>query len=230
MAIWDSLISAGAEIFGGHQQARAMEQANETNREIANAQMAFQERMSSTAHQREVDDLRKAGLNPILSASHGGASTPSGASTTVQPVNKLEGISRAVSSAYQTNKLSKEADAIDKDIDKKASEITVNEHMPDKLDAAAEKDRADKRLSEKQTEVAEQMRKKALVDTARAEIAKEQDAALTSAVKAQALRDQKRAEYDSNWTKVDSWTERIGKVLGAGQSGASAYRNYKGFK
>lgn len=56
-----------------------VESANVASAEQAQKQMDFQERMSSTGHQREVADLRAAGLNPLLSV-NAGASTPGGAS------------------------------------------------------------------------------------------------------------------------------------------------------
>nr|DAF72693.1 MAG TPA: Putative minor capsid protein [Microviridae sp.] len=43
----------------------------------------WQERMSSTAYQRAVEDMKKAGLNPILAFSSGGASTPGGSAGTI---------------------------------------------------------------------------------------------------------------------------------------------------
>ena len=48
---------------------------------LANRQ--FQERMSSTAYQRAVEDMKKAGLNPILAFANGGASTPGGSVGTI---------------------------------------------------------------------------------------------------------------------------------------------------
>lgn len=88
----------GAGAVSGLASYAGQSTANRVNLKIAREQMKFQERMSNTAHQRAMKDLSSAGLNPILAARHG-ASTPMGASATMQ--NEL---GPAVSSALDARR------------------------------------------------------------------------------------------------------------------------------
>ena len=91
------IIGGVGGLLGGLFSSKAARRRNKLQRELAQKQMDFQERMSSTAHQREVEDLRAAGLNPILSATGGrGASSPGGAMAQLQ-----DEITPALSSALQ---------------------------------------------------------------------------------------------------------------------------------
>ncbi|AZL82941.1 DNA pilot protein [Apis mellifera associated microvirus 61] len=88
--------------------------ANQSNQQSVADQMRFQGYMSSTAHQREVADLRAAGLNPILSALGAGSSSPQGAAAQIQ--NPLEGISKGMETAIAVKQQKKDFEQKDAQI------------------------------------------------------------------------------------------------------------------
>lgn len=126
LGFWQAIGMLGAAAIGAYGQR----EANQAMATSAYEQMAFQERMRGSAHQAEVNDLRMAGLNPVLSGTGGhGAATPGGAQ--YQAENELDSVASTGMQAMQLRAQLKQMDAttaLTKQQEKLALEQTRSEH------------------------------------------------------------------------------------------------------
>lgn len=133
--MWGAIIGAGisaaASLAGGAMQSSGASANNaammQFNAQEAQKNRDWQERMSNTAYQRAMADMRTAGLNPILAYQQGGASSPSGSSASVSSLeNTMEGLGKGVSSAGQAYRNFQDLKLTNETIGKTASEADLN--------------------------------------------------------------------------------------------------------
>lgn len=176
---WPAIAALGGTIFS------ALMARNEAERN-----RRFQERMSSTAHQREVLDLKNAGLHPALSAMRGsGASTPGGAVADTPDFG--ESVSRGVATALAVKQVRAQIALTESQADQAAAAAQLSRTQAADISTTGASGRYRELASRADISEAEAS---VIVERLRAEISQLHSAAAQSAANAELLKLQKTGQ------------------------------------
>lgn len=202
----------GAGVVSALQNASAAADANAANKEIAKGQQDFQERMSGTAYQRSMADMRKAGLNPMLAFSQGGASTPSGSTTKVEstrPGDAVAAVGPAINSAMEAGKLTQEIKQSD-------AAIQLNRAQETNAQADAALKVVSAQQTQQQTKLSKIEEKKAIAEL--------------PTKKAQAKAEEATAKIDEKAAIIDGIMKRVEQGVGIVGSAFDAINPLRGLR
>lgn len=227
------IASLAGNLIGSSENMDAVNAQNAANIQLSRENQAFQERMSNTAYQRQMADMRAAGLNPVLAATKGGASTPTGSVAHVEAGDPGQGMRDLGSSALQMAQLDNQMKATSADINLKAAQtaeslvrakntdantalaLAEGEAAPTFYQSRAAKESAQSGIAQvgEKTAMASQIEG---IAAARARFAK--DVSDASASKTAASRAASIEAHEAPLRKYDYWVKKSMGDLGIGSS------------